>query len=99
MDYSSSSSSSSSAYKDKTDSDNWNNNQSLFKDESDDTTTSSFSESESKLGWTTSAFLSLLCYSFNNFLSGIQTGDVIAGKIANSYAIGIFAIAFIAFNL
>jgi hypothetical protein len=51
------------------------------------------------LNWKVAAFISLFCYSVNNYLSGTQKGDVYAGKMANSMSLGVFALISILYKL
>jgi drug/metabolite transporter (DMT)-like permease len=52
-----------------------------------------------KMGWLLAGFLSLLCFTASNYIAGTQSGNIYAGKIANSIALGIFAFACIVYKL
>jgi len=41
------------------------------------------------------AFLSLVSYTGSNYVAGTQTGDIFAGKVANSLSLGVFGIVYI----
>lgn len=47
-----------------------------------------------KIGGMLAAFLSLISYTGSNYIAGTQTGDIFAGKVANSLSLGIFGIIY-----
>jgi drug/metabolite transporter (DMT)-like permease len=47
-----------------------------------------------KIGGTLAAFISLMWYTGSNYIAGTQTGDIYAGKVANSLSLGLFAIIY-----
>jgi len=50
------------------------------------------SYSKWQVGWLLSAFLACGSYTCSNYISGTQSGDFYAGKVANSLSLGLFGI-------
>ena len=52
-----------------------------------------------KIGWLAAGFVSLLCFTASNYIAGTQSGNIYAGKIANSLTLGLVAAICIVYKL